>query len=379
MQTLKRLGEAQLNQREKSLDRNELDMKRKIEDQINSLQRYENSEMKRQLANEYEQKIVQAQLQSKVDRENEKLTEQEKIRRIMAQKDLEEEHKKQLRQQFARAQNDLLSYRDWLKQKAKTDTQMAREEYNMMCQLRANQEIQRERDYKQFFKDYDQNLTSRQNMHLDQVVSKELRKQEELDTWQRNSEDAYLKELDRKEVSDKNRKLQDNESMVNTLGMQLEHKRFLQRVEQQEKGNELKQRFEDAEQYRAHVDRQKNEAQMQKHLYNDTLGQQVNVQRERKNNYGTMTMQEKKMNKTELKVNLTLMWSLTFSSMFLIYLELQKERHGHSGNDSWDLSFELCRVFAYFEKSTSASYGSFEFNREFPRSTLRFNRPPSND
>ena len=32
---------------------------------------------------------------------------------------------------------------------------MAREEYNMMCQLRANQEIQRERDYKQFFKDYE--------------------------------------------------------------------------------------------------------------------------------------------------------------------------------------------------------------------------------
>ena len=99
-------------------------------------------------------------------------------------------------------------------------------------------------------------------MHLDQVVSKELRKQEELDTWQRNSEDAYLRELERKEVHDKTRKLQDNESMVNTLGMQLEHKRFLQRVEEQEKGNEMKQRFEDAEQYRAQMDRHKNEAQL---------------------------------------------------------------------------------------------------------------------
>ena len=72
-------------------------MKRKIEDQVNSIQRYENSEMKRHLANEYEQKIVESQRQSKEERENEKLTEQEKIRRIMMQKDLEEEHKKQLR------------------------------------------------------------------------------------------------------------------------------------------------------------------------------------------------------------------------------------------------------------------------------------------
>ena len=119
MQTLKRLGEAQSMQREKSLDRNEVDMKNRIQEQVNSMQRFENSELKRQLANEYDEKIVQAQRMSKEERENEKISEQENIRRVMAQKDLEEENRRQKRTQFVRDSKDHLSYRDWLKQKAK--------------------------------------------------------------------------------------------------------------------------------------------------------------------------------------------------------------------------------------------------------------------
>ena len=51
-----------------------------------------------------------------------------------------------------------------------------REEYNKMCEENARREINKERQYKQFFYDFDRNMQDRMQQHVQTVLNPEIDK-----------------------------------------------------------------------------------------------------------------------------------------------------------------------------------------------------------
>ena len=73
----------------------------------------------------------------------------------------------------------------------------------MLCQSNAQKEIDREENYKKFFKDYESDMQKRQNQHIDHVLKQEVQKQKNMDQIENVNEQKYKEWLNQREKFEK--------------------------------------------------------------------------------------------------------------------------------------------------------------------------------
>jgi hypothetical protein len=86
--------------------------------------------------------------------------------------------------------------------------------------------VQREDQYKKFFKDYESNMQDRMKIHVDKVLISETERQSKLSSWTNKNEMDYKRKLDEKFLNDYQCKMNDVKNTGNTLSLQIEEKRM---------------------------------------------------------------------------------------------------------------------------------------------------------
>lgn len=156
--------------------------------------------------------------------------------------------------------------------------------------------------YKQFFANFETSLNNRAKMYLDKILEEEIKKDMMMRNWETNGNDPVFKQMSEERIR------QEVENRLKDASEIKEFNKFM--IEQHEKDKhrtveiqkmELHYRHKKEEENKIEDERKRVEGKQNQRLYGETLGYQNNITQRMRNNYGSMTEQEKKMNKLDLR------------------------------------------------------------------------------
>lgn len=162
-------------------------------------------------------------------------------------------------------------------------------------------EVERENNYKKFFKEYDQNMNERMSTHMKYVIEPTIDKQIMLDEIEERNEKDHNEYLDEKERREKEERLKQQKEMheQNRMIFSQKDREKTQKREMYQKLVEQRKKEEDD--YKSYQQRQLEEDEERRKLYREALEYQKGYQEYNKNHLGQMTQMEKKLNNNDLK------------------------------------------------------------------------------
>ena len=171
-----RIDERQRDLEAKKVELSEMEQKRAEHEEFQRHLRDEDKEFKRYMADNYSSTVRAAKDRERVVAEQELL--EDKFKLNVIERDIQNEKLRnyQQRNDFNKQQQELLNYRGHMKRLEDEQKAREREEYNKMCEENARREINKERQYKQFFYDFDRNMQDRMQQHVQTVLNPEIDK-----------------------------------------------------------------------------------------------------------------------------------------------------------------------------------------------------------
>lgn len=162
-------------------------------------------------------------------------------------------------------------------------------------------EVQRENNYKKFFKDYDNHMSERISNHMRFVTEPTIEKQTMLDDIEDKNEKEYQDWLADKERREKEERLrhqkemhEENKKVFDKLDREKTHrKEMYQKM--------VEQRRKEEDDYKEQQRRQHEEEEERRKLYREALEYQKGFKEYNKKHFGQMTQMEKKLNNHDLK------------------------------------------------------------------------------
>ena len=200
------------------------------------------------------------------------------------------------------SQNKFLEYRHILKENEKIEEKQKHIDYVRQCEENGRIQDEKERMYKQFFQKFDETINSRAKLYLQKLLEEEIKKDMKMRNWETNGNDPLFKQMSDERIRmEVERRLKDaNEIKEFNKFMIEQHEK--DKIRQQEIGKmEIDYRKQKEEQLKLADERKRQEDKQNQMMYKETLGYQTNISQKLKNNYGSMTEQEKKFNKQDLK------------------------------------------------------------------------------
>ena len=231
-----------------------------------------------------------------------KALEEEKQRMETIKKIIEKEKEDRSAQKaiFKEDTYQMLKLKELQKEYEKSRKKVEDQEVQKMNAERALKEIEKEMKYKQFFNDYEEKLTERQKMHMDSVINPQQQKKKEMDELiNKRVENQKAIEKQMLEMRESKRRLaiQDlNHSNIDKIKKNEQDKfefksNYLNRAQENAKFIEANKKYqEDA----------KNDRWNEQNAYYSVLSSQQKIRNDYIKGYGTMTNQEKKLNKADL-------------------------------------------------------------------------------
>jgi len=155
----------------------------------------DSAEFKKQIAESYKTQMTD-QKQKELAAKQRKL-EEDQLRLMETKRQLEAEqrHKLELKYNFIKETEADLHAKQEVKSFEKELVSLQREEYKKMMDQNSEKELERERQYKKYFKDLDKGLLVRQKIHEESVSSPEKMKEQQLVDWVKRNEEAYMRSL----------------------------------------------------------------------------------------------------------------------------------------------------------------------------------------
>jgi hypothetical protein len=131
--------------------------------------------------NTYKTSLEYKKEMSRGTREREIEEEREQLKRI--QKDLKEQQRLNSvrKTNFIHEAQEVAEYKKRIKEMDEVRKQQEKKEYQKLAQQNYDQEVERERNYKKFFKDFDSDMTERMANHMKYVTQAAIEKQSKLD------------------------------------------------------------------------------------------------------------------------------------------------------------------------------------------------------
>ncbi|CDW84404.1 UNKNOWN [Stylonychia lemnae] len=287
-------------EKEKMQESIEVQQKQQELQQYKVRKQEEETNLKAYLRDSY--KTLSDQHKNKILNEKEREMLEDQMRVARAKQSLDDENFKRLlqRAEFNQAQQELIRFRQQMKEQDKEVDEQKKENYRKMCDDNEQKLRDREDEYKRYFARYNQNLNQRQVLHDTVVGEQERLKTQRMMSWESNNDKMYQKIAEQKAYQEEVQKQNQKQNCQSWLDMQLQwkeqEKERLKMVTLQEK--EVKDR---QQQQLVEEDRQKKiQDQERKQMYSQALAYQKNLQLLQKQNYGKMTYEEKRINKEDL-------------------------------------------------------------------------------
>jgi len=291
-----------LNRVGKIVEQNEQQEKNKVLDQYNVLKKQEDSELKSYLQHTNQQMLHESHLKKQEEFIRKRIEDQELLDRLKVTNDEEARRKLQEKQEYLEAQNKFLEYRTLLKESEKVQERQKVLDYSRQCEENGRLQDAKDRMYKQFFANFDQSLNARAKLYLDKILEEEIKKDMMMRNWETNGNDPVFKQMSEERIRQEvERRLKDASEIKEFNRFMIEqHERDKERQVEVQK-MELEFRKKKEEENRLADERKRQEERQNQKLYGDTLSYQANIVHRMRNNYGSMTEQEKKMNKLDLR------------------------------------------------------------------------------
>ena len=177
----------------------------------------------------------------------------------------------QQKNEYSKQQQELLSYRNQLKRREGEEKMREREEYNKMCEENARREMNKERQYKQFFNDFDRNMQDRMQQHVHTVLNPEIDKITNTQNWEKKSERDYNTRVEKKIQEQYQQYLKNIHNTNDTIRKQIEYKNMQKNLDGELKQHAQEIRHVMEQRYADDMRRRKEEEREQKRLYSETL------------------------------------------------------------------------------------------------------------
>jgi len=275
------------------------DRKRDL-DQVITNKKQEDREFKQFIADNYKQMMDEQKKKEYTIRNKELDDDNRKIEK--AQQDLERErqYRQDQKLRLANDRSEDLTLKNYAKKIEEDSEKVNREEHKQLMEMNAQAQIKREYQYKSYFKTFEEKLNQKMDIHQQKVTSPETDKRKKITDWENNNERKYQEQLEMKEKREQEWRKQNHIVMHQTLQMQMKEKesqKVKDKEEHSRKVDESRQKAMENLEYERQV---KVEKKQQQKLYGNTLQTQVDWQNSLENQYGTMTYNEKKLNKKDL-------------------------------------------------------------------------------
>ena len=266
-----KLAGDQLKQREML----EMKEREKYLEKVAEMEKEQKNKYMEYMNNNYKTTLEYKKERDREQKEAELEEEKERLKRI--QRDMKEEQRRNnvKKANFIQEAQEVANHKRMLKEFEDSRKQQERAEYQKLAVQNYQREVDRENNYKKYFRDYEQHMGERISNHMKYVTSPEIHKQTRLDEiedknqkqyqdWQTKKEqqerDTRMKHL--KEMHDENKKIID----------QLDKEKTSKREVYQKM---VEQRRREEDDYKSYQRRKAEEDEMRKKLYRDSLQYQT--------------------------------------------------------------------------------------------------------
>ncbi len=268
----------------------------------------QNTELKQMNERKYHQ-FVHDSYKATVNMHNEKqkedqLKEKEDERRkmIQIQQDLNKEKQRnaQMKSQRAVEASTQIELKKKREEIERMEEYAKKQEELKLMKTNATLEEQREKQYKDFFKQYDSNMSKRMERHVSNVTTQEVERQTKLNELERKNHEVRLEQQMQQELD------QETKRKLDILNANLTNKGMIGHHENEKHQTRLAYndriafRKQQEEQQKKALDARKKDEQQKKDIYRETLNYQTQIAEINKDRFGTMTQVEKEMNRPDL-------------------------------------------------------------------------------
>ena len=170
-----------------------------------------------------------------------------------------------------------------------------------MNQDNSIKQIEKEMKYKQFFNEYSRLMDERGKMHLSQVSEPEAKKKIELESWIAKNQKEYEENQQRYHEALGLFKKQNQMNMNVVNAEKIEYKNMQDDEYKRSYPLRAQENYQLMQASKEYYDKLREERQNEQKMYNDILKRQQAVKNDILNNYGTMTQNEKRLNKGVLQ------------------------------------------------------------------------------
>eukprot|EP00347_Sterkiella_histriomuscorum_P010638 403375503 len=270
--------------------------------EYNLLKKTEDNELKNYLSSTNKQILTENNQKRQDEVMKNIMDDQERLKRLKITNEDELRRKLLEKQDFKDSQNKFLEYRGKLKENERQEEKQMHVEYIQQCEQNGRLQDQKDRMYKQFFANFESNLNQRAKFYLDKILEEEIKKDMMMRNWETNGNDPVFKQMSEERIrAEVERRLKDAGEIKEFNKFMIEqHERDRERQTEIAK-MELEYRKVKEEGFRREEGARKKEEKQNQKLYGQTLDFQSNIHQKMRFNYGSMTEQEKRMNKMDLK------------------------------------------------------------------------------
>lgn len=194
----------------------------------------------------------------------------------------------------------LLKYKHVMTDQEKQNLEKTRLEWQDLCESNTKKEVEKEEKYKRFFRDFENNMQQRMNQHLEFVVHNQVAKQQKLDQIEQTNEQKYKTWMEQREQFEKQIRQQGVKDMMDTNKLKIMEHSKKHQEEKDGMKRVIEERMEEEDGYRKYENSLKELERERRKIYKDTLDHQMKLHDYQKNTLGTMTQEEKLMNKLDL-------------------------------------------------------------------------------
>eukprot|EP00347_Sterkiella_histriomuscorum_P017709 403348296 len=224
--------------------------------------------------------------------------EQKWLKSIQISLNQEKIMKQQEQEKFQASVKELQMAKNYEKVKEKDKVQQEREDYRKKCLLDTQLQKKQQQQYLEYFKMQDQSQTERQKQYNDKVLIPQLKQLDQISLKELKDQTRYQNLLLEKEIQQKNNKINMQDQTHNINRDLLDNKSKQRFISQLSKQKDIKDRLMTERNLHIESALSYEKNRNQQNFYKLTLDQQ-NKFRDF-NQYGQMTLEEKKLNKLDL-------------------------------------------------------------------------------
>lgn len=231
---------------------------------------------------EYMNGAYKSALEYKREKEREKRDaeveeERERLKRI--QKELKEEEAKRgvKKATFVHEAQEVANNKRMMKELTQKQKLDEKSEYQKLSQINYQREVERENNYKNYFREYDNDMSERVANHMKYVTSAEIEKQQKLDQFEDNRIQEHqrtIQEREEQDMKDRLKRTLDANSTNKNMIAQIDQKRLSKREKYQKL---VEQRQKEEQQVRDQEKQLFDEEELKRKLYREALDYQKNI------------------------------------------------------------------------------------------------------